>query len=65
MTKDQLEEDNFLTVAQAARLLGVTPARVRQMGAEGKLDPRWTPLGRLFDASAVEALRLQRVLAHA
>lgn len=54
------EFSEYLTVAQAARVLGVTPARVRQLGAERKLSPIWTPLGRLFAKGEVEALREER-----
>ena len=52
--------DNWLSPAQAARVLGVTPQRVRQMTNEGRLRCQWTPLGRMIDFAAVEALRTER-----
>ena len=50
----------WLSPAEAARELGVTPQRVRQLLAAGRLDYQWTPLGRVIDAAAVEALRTER-----
>ncbi len=49
-----------MTPAQAARRLGLSADRVRQMVAEGKLPAVVTPLGRLLPASAVDALAAER-----
>lgn len=54
------KQRKWLSPAAAARELGVTPQRVRQLLAAGRLDYEWTPLGRVVDAGAVEALRLER-----
>ncbi len=48
------EPGSYLAPAEAARVLGVSGARVRQMVAEGKLPALMTPLGRLLPAGAVE-----------
>ena len=50
----------WLSPAQAARELGVTPSRVRQLMAGGALPYQWTPLGRVVDVAAVESLRAER-----
>ena len=42
--------------AQAARLLGLSEQRVRQLADAGELPSMRTPLGRLFDRGDVEAL---------
>ena len=49
-----------LSPAQAARVLDVTPSRIRQLMQSGALDYVRTPLGRLVDGAAVERLRLER-----
>jgi excisionase family DNA binding protein len=49
-----------LTPAQAARILGVTTQRVRQLTQDGRLIFMQTPLGRLLDRESVEQLRLAR-----
>ena len=49
-----------LSVAEAARTLGVTPQRVRQILAAGELRYQRASLGRLIDESDVERLRLER-----
>jgi DNA-binding transcriptional MerR regulator len=49
-----------VTSSQAARELGVSPERVRQLAKEGRLAAIDTPLGRLFDPADVERLRLER-----
>jgi excisionase family DNA binding protein len=49
-----------LSVAEAARALGVTPQRVRQILAAGELRYQRTSLGRLIDESDVERLRRER-----
>lgn len=48
------ESDYTLTPKQAARRLGVTPVRVRQLTNAGLLAHVRTPLGRLISAAAVE-----------
>ena len=54
-------EDRMYTPSEAAHRLGLTPARVRQLMAEGRLPHRRTPLGRLLDADAVDAMAQARV----
>ena len=51
---------NPLSPAQAARVLDVTPSRIRQLMQSGALEYVRTPLGRLVDSAAVERLRLER-----
>jgi excisionase family DNA binding protein len=53
-------ECRVYTPSEAAHRLGLTPARVRQLMAAGRLPHRRTPLGRLLDADAVDALALAR-----
>jgi hypothetical protein len=56
-----LQNDQLLSTAQAARILCVTPDRVRQMAQNGDLVPlAVTSLGRLFARTAVERLANQR-----
>ena len=50
----------WLTPAQAARLLGVTPQRVRQLADAGSLTCTRTPLGRLLDPDSVAAALAER-----
>lgn len=52
----------WITPAQAARALVVTPCRVRQLLADGTLRHMKTPLGRLVDPASVEDLRRRRLL---
>lgn len=54
-----------LTPSQAARELGVSSERVRQLVKAGKLPAVMTPLGRLIPADAVEKLRQEREAKHA
>ena len=56
----QAETTRWLTPSQAARILDVTPARVRQLIAAGQLACDRTPLGRLVLASSVERLAAER-----
>ena len=49
-----------LSVAEAARALGVTPQRVRQILAAGELRYQKTSLGRLIDEADLERLRAER-----
>ena len=46
--------------AQAAGVLAVSAERVRQLARAGRLPCTRTPLGRLFDADAVDALARER-----
>jgi excisionase family DNA binding protein len=51
----------FLTSAEAARILNVTPARVRQMHSQGTLRALRTASGtRLFSRAAVDRLARER-----
>ncbi len=54
--------DDFLTPADAARLLGVAPATVRQMARQGTLvvAAKTERGNRLFDRRAVEVLVRKR-----
>ena len=49
-----------LTPAQAARELGLTPQRVRQLADGGHLAYTMTPLGRLLDPADVARLAQER-----
>ncbi len=49
-----------LTPAQAARKLGLTPQRVRQLADGGHLAYTMTPLGRLLDTADVARLAQER-----
>ena len=50
----------YLTPAQAAAVIGVTPKRVIQIANAGRLACIRTPLGRLFVPAEVEAYRAAR-----
>jgi hypothetical protein len=50
----------WVSVAQAARMLELTPARIRQMTNAGQIKHRMTPLGRLIDTEDVERLGRER-----
>ena len=54
------ESTRWLTPSQAARELGVTPARIRQLLATGRLPHDPTPLGRLIPAASVAELADER-----
>ena len=47
---------------QASYILNVSPQRVRQLMAEGRLTHVITPLGRLLDRGAVERFAVKRAL---
>lgn len=51
-----LDLSKMMSVGEAARLLGVSPDRVRQLADRGQLRCVWAPHGRLFDRADVEAL---------
>jgi excisionase family DNA binding protein len=55
-----MTEAQYLSPMEAARRLGVSADRVRQLADAGRLPSRRTPLGRLFLAEDVERLRLER-----
>ncbi len=44
---------DMLTVGQAARMLGLSPERVRQLARAGTLPVEATPYGRVFDRATV------------
>lgn len=50
-----------LTTSEAARLLGVSAERVRQLADAGTLPCKRTALGRLFDPEAVASVAASRV----
>ncbi len=50
----------WMTPAQAAAELGVTPARVRQLADAGRLAVDRTPLGRLISRESVVQMKRQR-----
>jgi excisionase family DNA binding protein len=51
---------DYLGPTEAARRLGVSADRVRQLCADGRLTFTWSPLGRLIDRDAVERLARER-----
>ena len=55
-----ITESRIYTPAQAAGVLGVSTERVRQFARAGRLSCIHTPLGRLFDTDAVDALARER-----
>jgi len=60
MSSDTVTVEEWLTPAQAARVLGVTPAMVRHMANHGQVECQRTPLGRLLGAESVERLHAAR-----
>ncbi len=54
------ERTNMLSNGQAARILGLSGARVYQLVKAGVLPYERTPLGYLIPREAVEALRRER-----
>jgi excisionase family DNA binding protein len=51
------ELENMLTVSEAARLLGISNTRVRELEREGSLPCVRTPFGRLFERRVAEQMR--------
>ena len=51
-----VEMAEWVSPAQAARILGVTTARVRQLALAGRLPFEQTPLGRIFPRDHIERL---------
>jgi hypothetical protein len=60
MTGIKTVDKEWVSVAQAAQMLGVTPARIRQMTNDGQLAHKRTVLGRMIDTDDVERLYLER-----
>jgi|GEM_PF-1833225 excisionase family DNA binding protein len=52
--------EELLTATEAARILGLSEARVRQLAAQGALSAHRCPHGRLFVRQEVEALARSR-----
>jgi hypothetical protein len=50
----------YVTPAQAARELGLTPSRVRQLADRGDLQVERTPLGRLISKRSVAVFIAKR-----
>ena len=48
--------DRLYSTGEAATVLDVSPDRVRQLARAGSVSFIQTPLGRLFDADAVDAM---------
>jgi hypothetical protein len=59
------DDREWLSPAQAARMLDVTPDRVRQLMRSGQLAYQQTPIGRLTTLTAVRDLRERRERARA
>jgi excisionase family DNA binding protein len=57
---DTMALDRWLSPSEAARELGVSAGRVRQMVEEGKIPAIRTALGRLVDGDAVTSLARER-----
>lgn len=53
-------DTTLLTRSQVATRLGLSPERVRQLTVAGRISCRSTPLGRLYEASAIEAFAASR-----
>lgn len=56
----QAPHSDTVGTATAARILGVSESRIRQMANAGDLRVVSTPLGRLFDRAEIEALAARR-----
>jgi hypothetical protein len=56
----RVEYVDWLTPAVAARKLGLTTARVKQLKHEGRLTAVRPPLGRLLDPASFERLVAER-----
>ena len=52
----QVEMSDWLSPAQAARILGVTTARLRQLAISGRVPYEQTPLGRLYRRSVIAGM---------
>jgi hypothetical protein len=49
-----VEMEDWVSPAEAARLLGVTTSRVRQLSLAGQLPFEQTPLGRIYPRTEIE-----------
>lgn len=56
----QREAEELLSPSAAARLLGLTARRVRQLARSGRLPATVTPLGRLYARADVDRLASER-----
>lgn len=56
----QVEMSEWLSPAQAARMLGVTTSRIRQLSLAGHLHFEQTPMGRIYRRSEIERLAASR-----
>ncbi len=56
-TKDELPD--LIGISEASRMLELSAMRVRQLIAEGRLEIRWTPYGKLITPDSLER-ELQR-----
>jgi hypothetical protein len=54
------EPMNGVPTGEAARRLNLSPTRIGQLAASGKLAYTQTALGRLFDPAAIDALAAER-----
>ncbi|MND07752.1 hypothetical protein D3C83_299630 [compost metagenome] len=59
------EYRQHLRTGQVAQRLGVSPQRVLQLVEEGRISATMTPLGRLYEVAAVDALCEERQKANA
>lgn len=54
------DDRRWLSPSEAARTLGLTPQRVKQIAAAGQLDCKHTALGRLIDSASLDRLVQER-----
>jgi hypothetical protein len=59
-TVRQTEMAEWVSPAQAARLLDLTTARLRQMALDGRIFYAQTPMGRVFNRAEIERLAAER-----
>jgi hypothetical protein len=52
--------DEWVSPAEAARIVGVTSARIRQLSLAGRLAFQQTPMGRMYWRREIEALAEER-----
>jgi hypothetical protein len=55
-----LADKRFLTPGRAAREVGLTPARIRQLADAGALTATWTSLGRPATRASLEQFIAKR-----
>ena len=56
----RIEMAEWVSPAEAARMLGVTTSRIRQLSLAGRLRFQQTPMGRTYWRSEIEALADER-----